>query len=462
MRKNILYGSLSILFAVICIIACNDAYLGLEHKKTDSVSPGKLTVDRVEPKPGALEVFFTLPKGESDIVQILASYTNKQGEAVDFTVSRYAFSVLVEGFTGTDEVTLNLKCVDNSGNESELVEVKASPLLSPVELARQSMEVEVAFGGVKLNWENVSGDMLVIHVLTEDTMQIKGQDVFVEDVTKRIYTNDTLDRKTFAYVRQYPDKEQKFGFYVSDKWGNATDTLTGAWTPIREDIISTMNQAGHITEVDAFQWEYCQSVSKDYETHGIIVTSAGDTLQKDGFFHAAWYRPGALFNRVLNNRGPHFTRFTRNLQDDDPSNDEYVMSVFMTYNLNIDTRLSRMKIHPRKWMDASPKKFRVWGTDDSNPSKYLKFPGEWTLIGEYEFPDFITHNSPTQEELDDRANNGVEFSVMDDNVSPDGKPATVFRYMRLEFFESFVNNKTQKIMALQEMQLWGQIEKEYY
>lgn len=462
-RINIIIWALSLLTSIAFIIACDNTYMGLEQKQTDSVSPGKLTVGSVIPHSGALEIFFTLPAEDLDIAQVVGSYVNKRGETVEFTASRYTQSILVEGFTGTDEVEVDLKCVDNSGNESEIVKVKGNPLISPVEVARQSLAVETAFGGVKVDWENKSGDLIVIHVLTEDALQV-GKVTLEEDPAQRIYTSDTASNRTYAYVRQYPDTEQKFGFTISDKWGNSTDTLIGAWTPYKEDVISTMSMSGstHIEEVTAFGGiVYCQSVSKDYDSEGMVP---GTNIQRDGYFHASWYRPNTMFNKSLSN-GPHFTRFTKNLLDDDPDNDEYVLSSFITYNLNIDARLSRFNIHPRKpiaFESGSPKRFKIWGTDDSNLNKYDQFPEGWTLIGEYVRPEPAIPGAPSDEERESAYTEGVEFNVVDDNVNPNASPATSFRYMRLEFTETYGVNETGKIICLQEMELWGAIVKKYY
>lgn len=450
-NKNIRIFSWGLVCALI-IAACAESYQGLDKIQTDGIAPGKITVNEVVPKSGALEIHFSLPKGDDDIAQVVASYLNDRQEKVDFTVSRYTSSITAEGFTGTDEREVELVCVDNSGNESEVTVAKGSPLISPVELARETMTAEAAFGGVKIDWENVSGDLLVIHVLTDDTLQVKGDTKFSEDPTKRIYTRDTTANRTYAYVRQYPDYEQRFGFVISDKWGNRSDTLVGLWTPFREDVVDYKQ----IEALSWFDYQYTTGVTQDYDIEGIDPVTG---IQKDGLYYGSSYGPHTLFNGSTANAF-WVAKFTKNLNDGDQSTNEFAQSVFATYDLNIDVSLSRMKIHWRQpYIGASVKRFRFWGTNDANADRQTKFPEGWTLVGEYVAPDAVDSNNPTPDELE--AAKGMEFSIQDDNVNPEADPSANFRYLRIEMLESYAG-PDQMVYHWNEIFLWGQIEKKYY
>ena len=191
--KKIILKYITILYGIIGISACTESYDGLEIIRVDSQAPGKVTVNKVIPQSGTLEIHFSLTKGDTDIAQVVASYV-QNGVKREFKVSRFVSSILVEGFTGVAEQTVEIKCVDNSGNVSESTFVKGTPLLSPIEVACQSLAAEAAFGGVKVAWKNTTGDFLAIHVLTDDSLQIKGQKVFMEDPSKMIYTRETDEK----------------------------------------------------------------------------------------------------------------------------------------------------------------------------------------------------------------------------------------------------------------------------
>ncbi|MGV3509004.1 MAG: DUF4959 domain-containing protein, partial [Sphingobacteriaceae bacterium] len=69
------------------MVGCTDIYSGIEQVKIHSGHPDKLTVNEVTPKPGGLDIKFTLPTGNPNIAQIVASYVNKRGEKMEFKVS---------------------------------------------------------------------------------------------------------------------------------------------------------------------------------------------------------------------------------------------------------------------------------------------------------------------------------------------------------------------------------------
>ncbi|MCG8320234.1 MAG: DUF5126 domain-containing protein [Cytophagales bacterium] len=434
------------LISALVVGSCVEPYLGLEQIQTDTTPPGKITVKEVVPKPGALEIHFEPAKGDADIAQIKAYYLNKAGETVDFMVSRYSSSILVEGLTGTKQVDIEVVAIDNSGNISEVTLVKGTPLLSPVEYARQSLRVSTAFGGVKVDWENKNGDLLVFHVLTEDTLQIKGDTTFIEDPSKRIYTRDTTSRGTVAYIRHYPDKEQKFGFVISDKWGNRTDTLVSYITPLKEDPIDSKK----IEVLNWFNWKYTQGQSKDYDLEGYNPETG---IQNDGLFYSGFYGPQTLFDGS-GAAAFYCTKFTKNLGRPDA---ELLHPAYITYDLNIDVRLSRMVVNWRNnlaYSHNSLKRFRFWGTDDENTDRVNKFPEGWKLIGEYVAPDAIDNANPTQDELN-AWTAGIQFSIEDDNVNPDADPTATFRYLRIEMLDVYGDKEAYNAYTVNEIHLYG-------
>lgn len=443
----LLTGSLS----MFMMISCMESYLGIEQIDTGTGKPDKLSVNNIVPKSGALEVYFTLPS-DPNIAQVVASYKNRKGEDVEFKVSRYSSSILVEGFTGTDEKTVKLTCIDVSGNESEAVIVKGTPLLSPVEVAYNTMMTEPTFGGVRLDWKNQDAQPFAIHVLTEDILQV-GVVSLVEDPTKTIYNRDSVN--TFAYVRQYPAVEQKFGFTISDKWGNRSDTLLSSLTPYEEEKID-YNRIKAVTFFNPTTY----GGSRDYATYAINPATG---IQNDGNAHGNGNIAQTIFNGVRSGNLYYGYKFIKNLADPNPANREMVNDVFLTFDLNMDIRLSRIVIFPRvhisyTYARSSPKRFRIWGTNDANNQRWTKFPENWTLIGEYEGPDPVTPGSPTQEEID-WFNNKQEYSIIDGNINPEGNPASSFRYLRLQLMESY--NPSEPYYTINELEMFGVVERTY-
>ncbi len=443
-----IYSFIIAIISSLLLSACVDSYMGIEQVKTSSVKPEKLTVSKVVPKSGALEIHFTLPKGNPHIVQVVATYTNKRGKSMEFKVSRYSHYILVEGFTGTDEMTVELICIDTSGNESDATVVKASPLPSPVELAFESMKAEPAFGGVRVEWQNEHANPFVIHVLTEDTLQV-GVASLVEDLNKAIYSTDSVN--TFAYVRHYPAIEQKFGFVVSDKWGNKTDTLIHFLTPYKEELIDYK----YVKAVTFFNPTYYGG-SRDYDTYAINPATG---IQNDANAHGANFAPQKMFNGVKTANDFYGYKFVKNLSSPDPANHILVQDVYATFDLNMEVRLSRIIIFPRPgssytYNRSSPKRFRIWGTDDTNNEKWVKFPETWTLIGEYVGREPVDRSNLTPEEIE-YFNFHQEYTISEGNVNPDAQPTKSFRYMRLQLMESY--NPLIAYYTINEIEMYGDV-----
>lgn len=451
MKRYILYVFLITTSSMV--LSCMESYLGIEKIDLGTNNPEKLTVNKVVPKSGELEIHFTLPKGNPNNVHVVASYKNRAGKNVEFKVSRYSDVINVEGFMGTDEVTVELVTVDESGKRSEVTVVKDRPLLSPVEQARQSLLVEPAFGGVKLTWENKQAQPFAIHVLTMDEIQL-GQKTLMEDVSKTIYSQDSLNTST--YLRQYENVEQTFGFVVSDKWGNRTDTLINQIIPYKEDIIDYNS----IVAVNYFSPSVLTS-GRDFNLFGVSPTTG---IQNDGTTHnAGSFSTKSMFNGTTAANEFLAYKFWIQPPGVPAPPREYVQDVYATVDINQEIRLSRVIFYPRPsvsylYARGSVKRFRIWGTDDTNSNRWGKFPEGWTLIGEYVGKEPADRSAITAEETD-YFYNRQEYTIAEDNVHPEANPTKTFRYMRLQLMETYTATET--FYCMNELKMFGEVIKTY-
>lgn len=440
---------------LLCLLmfSCNDSYMGVEQVKTDTTKPDKIIVNEIIPKSGALEIHFSLPEGHEDIAEVIASYFDKNGQKREFSVSRYSSQILVEGFTGTDEVTIELICVDSSGNESDVTYVKESPLVSSIELAFESLNAISTFGGVRIEWQNPAGNLLAIHVLTEDNVN-KYETTLVEDPTKIIYTSDSL--KTSTSIRPYDARVQKFGFLISDKWGNRSDTLVLSLTPLREERLNY----NRVIALTVFNPRY-NAGNQDYDQYAIDPVTG---IQNDATYHnSSTYSAQTMFDGQKTAQQAYFYKFIKNYNDPDPVNHEIIHTVYSTFDLRCDIKISRFLIFPRTsytyhYNRSSPKRFRFWGTDDSNPDRFTKFPETWTLIGEWEGVEPGDRDNLTPEEVEYFLENN-EFLAEEDNVNPDATPDARFRYLRIEWLETY--NKNEGYYSVNELEMYGDISATY-
>lgn len=234
---------------------------------------------------------------------------------------------------------------------------------------------------------------------------------------------------------------------------NSIDTLT--INDFSETLIpkERLIDREKIVALDVFNW-MAQGANRNYETYGVDPITG---IQNDGNTHnATTMSPQSLFNGNTTTNAFYGYKFIK-------TSGEIVQSFFLTFDLNHDLKLTRFKMFPRtantyQYGNASVKRFRIWGTNDANSERYVKFPGDWTLIGEYESPDPVDLANLTAEERDYFLTRN-EFRIMEDNVNPIANPHQSFRYMRLELVESY--NPGALFYVINEIQLRGEIDNIY-
>lgn len=264
--------------------------------------------------------------------------------------------------------------------------------------------------------------------------------------------------EVFLTESTYPIIDAKYGGFVRVRTryllgDNSLDTLTienFSETPIPKERLIDREK---IVALDVFNW-MAQSSNRNWETYGVDPVTG---IQNDGNSHnGTTMAPQSLFNGNTTTNAFYGYKFIK-------TSGEIVQSFFLTFDLNHDLKLTKLKMFPRtaatyQYGNASVKRFRIWGTDDSNSERYTKFPGNWTLIGEYVSPDPVDPINLTAEEKDYFLTRN-EFRMAEDNIDPSANPDQSFRYMRLEFVESY--NPTTLFYVINEIQLKGEIDKFY-
>ena len=107
---------------------------------------------------------------------------------------------------------------------------------------------------------------------------------------------------------------------------------------------------------------------------------------------------------------------------------------------------------------SSPKRFRIWGTNDDNSERWSKFPETWTLIGEYVGREPANRDNLTPEEIE-YFNFNQEYTISEDNVNSEAHTTATFRYMRLQLMESY--NPTIPYYTINEFEMYGDIQQYY-
>ncbi len=200
--------------------ACKSDVIAPLYK--DGGAPDAISNLKVENLAGAAIVSYTLPTNENLLyVKAVYQINNKPFEVKS---SQYKNSVLLEGFNQSKDYDVKLYAVSRSDELSTPVEIKVHPLEAPVVTVAKSISFAADFGGLTLNFENLTEANISINVITKDTL---NQWVSAD----ALYTK----RKAGVFsVRGYAAVERTFGIFVKDRWGNKSDTTIAKLTPLFE------------------------------------------------------------------------------------------------------------------------------------------------------------------------------------------------------------------------------------
>ncbi len=224
--------------AMVSLTSCG------EEEDADLVPPGEVSEITVEPLNGGARFDYKLPADE-DLHYVKAVYTNAQGASVFKVASFYETTIEIDGFNDTLAHTATIHTVDRSKNMSEGVEVTFNPLVSHIQLVKESIWIEPALGGVQVHWQNEAAKQVFVYLYIEDGNQSE----------ERILSSSSAD-ETFM-VRGLDSILYDFSVVVEDFNGNKTDKVfKQAIKPLFEEKIdkSDWSLVGSLS-VDGNAWE---------------------------------------------------------------------------------------------------------------------------------------------------------------------------------------------------------------
>lgn len=289
----------------------------------DSMPPGPVANIVVENGPGKAVIRYT-PPSDNDLLYVKAAYSLSNGEMVEVRTSKYADSLLVEGFGDTNPHQVSVYAVDGGENISEPVQVTVEPTTPDVFLVAESMEMVPEFGGVLFRWKNDNNAPLSFIVYAEDE---NGEFSPVETVYSGVTTG--------AYtLRGFDPEEKEFGIVVRDRWDNFSETMKARVTPLFEqeldkDLFNKILLDGD-SDMDAWEglYEYAYDDSPSTFNHtwagsgwpqhwsldlGVTARlSRVNVLQRQTFFYSHGNpRLMEIFGSNIDPESPDFTGWTK-------------------------------------------------------------------------------------------------------------------------------------------------------
>ena len=133
-----LFILLGLLFVVI---ACSEEIEQMPLE-SNNIAPEPVSDLNVENLPGKVKLTFTLPK-DQDLLYVKANYILPTGREMEVKSSLYSNSMTLQGFTGNDDVVVDVVAVNRSEVESEPVSINVNPLPSPIFDVYKSLKKEV-------------------------------------------------------------------------------------------------------------------------------------------------------------------------------------------------------------------------------------------------------------------------------------------------------------------------------
>jgi hypothetical protein len=412
---------------------------------TDSDAPAPVTNLQVENLNGGAKIIYDLP-ADDDLLGVKAIYSLDDGIVRESFASAARDSIILEGYGTTGQYTVTLYAIDKSRNESEPVSVTIEPMTPPVDLLRQTLQAQQAFGGVFLSWENTFGkEMAITLYVADSTGFMQPYDIY--------YSNAENGSTTF---RGFDDTEWNFRIEVRDRWNNYAVPLDTAITPLKEVEIFGREKNG-------------VPIWRAYGMENELYKYMGNIPCPDGYWYTftdgVGYGP---YYQLINWTTHYFTGVEQ--------------THFCPYYLMIDMQKLASYSRFKFWLAnrspigsaTCPIVFSLWGTNNPKPVNIAagqianlqywtewktivgvevngtgEWMNDWEKLGEYRlvYPSGMTKYVAGQVTAEDQIfiQDGFEFDI---DPAMTMKP---FRYLRFKVDETNLNEQ----WMLPELQFWG-------
>lgn len=346
--------------------------------------PGVVTNVRTQALNGAVVVRYDLPK-DQDLLYVVADYSIRPGVNHEIKSSYFFDTLRLEGFHDAADYQVTLKAVTRSNKESDPVTITVHPDTPYYTLVRKSLQVGADYGGINVQALNTTNSAIAINTLTIDPATNKFA------IADEHYTS--LDTINYA-VRGFQPVSTKFGVYVTDRFGNISDTLITDLTPGVDQVLDKTRFFNYILPSDAFIG------------YGGVVPNIFDGNTTEDNNANAWQTTIGTSQRLMQctfGLGPTSYKLT------------HFLMYFRDYGYN------------------NPKDFTIYGSNTDHPADAVtpgNVPvgtqtGDWIALGNYRVPDPPSGLPQGQTNAADKAymNNGIDFSM------PKNLPAV--KYIRI-------------------------------
>lgn len=209
----------SIMVVLLLLITCKENER-FEIGYDDTVPPSAPQFINYKPTYGGARIFFNRPD-DKDLLSIDATYINKEGKELWFSVSYYSDYIDVYGFSTEEPHSIQLFAVDRAGNKSDKISVDVKPLKPAVEQVTESMYCVPGFSSFYINWTNGLKKSMNIFV----DYSYKGKDGELKEVHK-IFTSRNAEESQYIRDAGFTTTDPvNVKVYVEDEFGNKSSII---------------------------------------------------------------------------------------------------------------------------------------------------------------------------------------------------------------------------------------------
>ena len=414
MLSKYLYG----VCVIVLLWACNksDNYIGVTS--TDKTKPGVVTNIKVTNFSGGAFITYSLPDSKN-LLYVQANYAINDKVTRQTKSSYYSDTIRVEGFAQSKDYTVALYAVSRAEVRSDSVVVTVHPDTPAYLMAYHALTMQSDFGGVNIKSVNKSLAAIGIVALLPDSV---NGGYAIQD---QHYTSD--DSISYS-LRGYSNTPHKFGLYVTDQWGNVSDTLVQSITPLFETMLDPSGYSPYVLSTDVANYQ------------------------------------NGLFN-LSNLFDWNFGEYCYNTQQPilPTSAKPWIWPAWMTFDMGMTAKLSRFMVWDRVggnnefvWTSGAPQSWIMWGRpdvpqDELMPSDTTQLPalgqatpGGWINLGIFHAPPRPSHSPLTN------ADYQVWLSGFSFDFSLD---LPKVRYIRFECLQTM--GGTNNYFNMNEMEMYG-------
>lgn len=380
---------------------------------TDKTKPGVVSNIKVTNFAGGAYITYDLPDSK-DILYVQAQYKINDKDSRQTKSSYYSDSVTVSGFAKSQDYQVTLWTVTRAEVRSDSVVVTVHPDTPAYIKTLSGVTMTNDFSGVHVMVLNKLEAPIGVITVTPD---VQGK---LQIVSQNYSSSDTIQ---FS-LRGYDTVSRQFGVYITDKWGNISDTVFSNIKPLYESQMDKSLFSPYVLGTDA-------------------PTGFGWVLQN-------------LWDGNTGSPGYHTTQPIQPL----------VWPAVITFDMGATAKLSRYTIWDRGidgsgnflWQAGAPLTWVLWGRSttpvdetmpDANniPPVGSTTPNGWINLGFFTLPDKpskLPNPSYTSEDL---AFWNAGFSYNFDISLPK------VRYIRFECLQNV--SLTNTFFNIEELTFWG-------